>query len=394
MFRKFPFFVLFITWYSLQANNLFVQSPKAKLLPQLQANTGRDLSIGTSVKKLGEEGLFLKVQVGEEIGYVSKLFVSPLPPSGQIKLGSQGSNPEMAEARQRASDFTKTAAARGLNETEKVRVRGGNDQYDFESLKWIEKMGDPERSAIEESLRDFRFFTSASPSVPQSTKEEVKFGRILAARLIQQFGLVKNERDTRYLNKLGIAIASLSSRSDLSFRFGILNSEQVNAYAVPGGFVFLTLGAWEKIENEAELAGILSHEISHVTLSHHGKIESPPFFLEIITSFLGPTGGEVVTQATANLVSEMESELTKKGRDQSVEFEADGGGVFLASLAGYSSKEFLNYLTRLQKNSGDYPSTHPDPKVRFQKMEENIAKFGNKGGATGKENFSNRKPLL
>ena len=130
-------FLLVSNLYSV--GNLYVQSPSAKLLSQPQANSSGDaLTIGESLNPVSEEGLFVQVRKGNKTGWVNKLFLSAFPPGGQIKLNSQTEMSDSVQARQRASDFTKTAAARGLSETESLRVRGEGHTYDFESLVWLE----------------------------------------------------------------------------------------------------------------------------------------------------------------------------------------------------------------------------------------------------------------
>ena len=114
---------------------LYVQSPKAKLLTNPKMDSpGEPLPVGSNVKSIKESGLFVQVQSGDKTGYVSKLFVSAFPPSQQVKLGVSSGNLDQAQARQRASDFTKTAAARGLTDTQKIRVRGKSEDYDFVSI--------------------------------------------------------------------------------------------------------------------------------------------------------------------------------------------------------------------------------------------------------------------
>ncbi len=400
-------FILFVmsTFYPLFSNTVvYVQSPKAKFLQSASVSSpGNPLSIGTDLKKVGEEGLFVKVKLGEKTGFVSKLFVSPFPPGAQVKLGSQSGNPEMAEARQRASDFTKTAAARGLTETEKVRVRGNSNQFDFETLHWLDKTGNIEDKEINSFVFDKAkatkiepekgfFATLFQPGLSNETKQEVKLGRTLSAKLIQRFGLIQNKEATKYLNWVGQSISKNSSRSDLSFRFGILETEEINAFATPGGYVFITLGTWKKIENEAELAGILSHEIAHIALGHHGKINlngSGNIFLDIVSSLLGPSGGEVVTAATGAVTQEFEEMLTTQGRDQSVEYEADEAGILLASQSGYLALGFPTVLKRIETVSREsqVSKTHPDTNSRIKRLEAEINRLSDKGSELGKDRF-------
>ena len=130
---------------ALQAATFYIKSPKAKLLsePNMKAS-GSALTMGSAVTQIGKQGLFLKVRAGNQTGWVSKLFLSTLPPSGKVSFGSSISQNTSAKARARASSYTQTAAARGLTESEQLRTRGRKHEYDFESVEWLEQFTIPE----------------------------------------------------------------------------------------------------------------------------------------------------------------------------------------------------------------------------------------------------------
>jgi len=391
--------LILFTFTTIQAKTiLYVQSPKAKLLqqPQLSAD-GTTLNIGDTLSTIGEQGLFVQVRVNEKTGWVSKLFVSQLPPSSQIKLGVTSSSTEAIVARQRASDFTKTAAARGLSETEKMRVRGGADLYDFESLRWLESLPTEEQSLSDSpTLLKKMDLQSRLASVSDETKSEVKMGRALAARLLKKYPLLKDRALTIYLQSVGSKIASLSSRRELSFKFGILDSEDENAFACPGGFVFLTKGTLKKIHNESELAGVLAHEIGHITLFHSGKFMKSNVFLDVLASMLSPSGGETINAAASAALDELESQLFEKGRDESVEWEADEAGVDLASASGYAPSGLGNFLTTLSKSTQaeNLKKTHPDTSSRIAKLIKIEASTEVKGIPIAKDKWNRYKDLL
>ncbi|TGN14510.1 M48 family metalloprotease [Leptospira ilyithenensis] len=390
-------FLLVCSFFSSFAKGiLYVQSPKAKLLasPQLTAD-GLPLSMGESLTQTSEQGLFVQVRNNDKIGWVSKLFVSPLPPSEKIKLGTASNSSEAVLARQRASDFTKTAAARGLSETEKLRVRGGAELYDFESLRWLESLRIENITVTKRTENSLP--TSFSRSVSTDTEQEVKVGRALAARLIQKYGLVKEEELTKYLNRVGTKIANNSSRGDLNFRFGILDSDEINAFACPGGFIFLTKAGLRQISSESELAGVLSHEIGHVVLFHNGSFEKMNVFLEIITGMLGPSGGEVISAATSATLGELEKQFFETGRDISFEWEADEAGAILAAQSGYPAGGLGNYLSRLSKapNAKQLTHTHPDTTTRVTKLAKiESTTVSNKDASAEKEEWSQYIKLI
>jgi len=104
-----------------------------------------------------------------------------------------------------------------------------------------------------------------------STQQEVEMGRQEAAQINQQLPIVSDPEANRYINLLGDQIASRTSRADLDWRFFIVDSREVNAFAVPGGFIYVNRGLIERTENMTELAGVLGHEIGHVVRRHTVK---------------------------------------------------------------------------------------------------------------------------
>lgn len=364
-------FLLVSNLYSV--GNLYVQSPSAKLLSQPQANSSGDpLAIGESLNPVSEEGLFVQVRKGNKTGWVNKLFLSAFPPGGQIKLNSQTEMSDSVQARQRASDFTKTAAARGLSETESLRVRGEGHTYDFESLVWLESNSVEINPTTLDTVENIPRRKESSSKIPKSTEQEIKVGRSIAAKLIFKYGIVKNKEASIQLNQLGRSIASKTSRTDLPFLFGILNSDEINAFACPGGIILLTKGLIRSVQETSELAGILSHEISHVVLKHSGEFEEMNPILAIISSILAPSGGEIINATTSMAIEQMEKQFLETGRDQKTELEADGAGVMLASMMGYSSLKYEQYLDRISKSPDaiTHSKTHPDYKTRVQQIQK------------------------
>ena len=128
--------------FSLFSNTLFVQSPIAKLLNEPNmSSAGKPLKSGTEVQQIGEQAMFLKVKSGSETGWVLKIYTSKIPPSAKADTAANnGEKSGAIQSRARASTFTETASARGLNESKKLRTRGNSDEYDFESLEWLDKL--------------------------------------------------------------------------------------------------------------------------------------------------------------------------------------------------------------------------------------------------------------
>lgn len=212
---------------------------------------------------------------------------------------------------------------------------------------------------------------SSFDGVPNTTKKEVETGRALAAKIIKKYGLVKNEEFTAYLNLLGQKISSLSGRQDLNFRFGVLNTKEINAFACPGGYIFITLGVLNLLENEAELVAVLAHEISHVTLKHSGEFEDKAswssFIIDIIAGSIGPSSGDFVSATATVVSSEIERVMFETGRQKNLEILADQAGIVFLSEMKYDIKSYLNFLNRAEKssNNGLLTKTHPSSKDRI-----------------------------
>src|SRR2546427_12790257 len=99
--------------------------------------------------------------------------------------------------------------------------------------------------------------------------EEIELGRSVATALGSRYRLLREEPLTRYVALVGTAVAMQSDRPDLRYYFGVLDTDEVNAFAAPGGYVFITRGTLALIRDEATLAGVLGHEIGHIALRHH-----------------------------------------------------------------------------------------------------------------------------
>jgi len=103
---------------------------------------------------------------------------------------------------------------------------------------------------------------------PADVKAEIEFGRGLAARILNTYPLVENPQLQRYVATLGAGLAAQVGRPELTFHFAVIDTPDVNAYACPGGYILLTHGLVKLLSNEAELVGVLAHEIAHVNERH------------------------------------------------------------------------------------------------------------------------------
>ncbi|MGH8688674.1 MAG: M48 family metallopeptidase [Burkholderiales bacterium] len=206
--------------------------------------------------------------------------------------------------------------------------------------------------------------------------EEVKIGAELAAKLLGAAPLVRNDALQRYVNDVGRWLASQTERPDLPWRFGVIDSPDVNAFATPGGHILITRGMVERMRNESELAGVLAHEIVHVLKKHHLKALQKTAQLELANTVLGSySRGDAGAQQRREKLLSAGSEVYARGLDKDDELEADRLGVVIAARAGYDAYGLPSVLQTLQAmNAQDSAlalmfKTHPAPAERLAALE-------------------------
>jgi len=203
--------------------------------------------------------------------------------------------------------------------------------------------------------------------------EEIAIGRDVAARLLGAAPLMNDMRVQRYVNHVGRWLASQSERPDLPWRFGVMEAPQLNAFAVPGGTIFITRGLLEKMHSEAELAGVLSHEIVHVVRKHHLKAIQKGALTQLSADAAGAALNNVNTEARNKLIA-FGTEMYSRGLDKGDEFEADRLGVVIAARGGYDTYGLPAVLQTLQgMNAQDSAvalmfKTHPAPGERLDTL--------------------------
>ena len=220
-----------------------------------------------------------------------------------------------------------------------------------------------------------------------STPEEVEMGGQLISGLLGAAPLVDNASLQQYVNDVGFWVASQSSRKNLPWRFAVIDSSGINAFAAPGGYVVITLGLFSLLENEAQLAGVLAHEVSHVVEKHHlnalKKSMNQDFWAKLGTKVLVKDSKD---QASVNMLVNAGVQLYAKGLDREFEYAADSRGVVLAARAGYDPYALLDVLTTIDSiNPGEAAltvmlNTHPPTGERLSslavKMDGKLEQYG------------------
>ena len=214
---------------------------------------------------------------------------------------------------------------------------------------------------------------------PIGEEEEITLGQAVAVEAFSRFGgEYPNPQWNRYINLVGKTVAEFSDRPTLDYHFAILNSQEQNAFAAPGGYIFVTVGLLKTLKNEAELAGVLAHEIAHVTHQHMLETIRRGAILGSVSEF-SLTAMKQNPEMFSNVIGEMTELLFTKGLDKDKEFEADTVGVDYAYRAGYHPQGLQDYLRILQKEEGHAQSrfftTHPSTALRISKIDLLLANF-------------------
>ncbi len=222
----------------------------------------------------------------------------------------------------------------------------------------------------------------AQPAQPEfnwknpSKEEEIALGREITGSLLGAAPLVKDEALQKYVNQVGRWVANQSERADLPWKFGVIDSADLNAFAAPGGYVLLTKGLYQKIQSEAQLAGVLGHEIAHIVKKHQLKVLQKQQLLGYGASRLSGLFGK--KDKLAKKALNTGAEISARGLDKDAEFEADRMGLTLAYRAGYDAYGLPDVLQTIgQTNKSDSSvallfKTHPSPDERLAKLGDSI----------------------
>lgn len=201
-----------------------------------------------------------------------------------------------------------------------------------------------------------------------SDTEEVAIGqRINRMLLDQQYQRYNDSRVQSYVNRVGQRLVSASDSRDIPFRFQVVVSDQINAFAVPGGYVYVTTGLLRAVENEAQLASVLAHEISHINKRHSVKAIQRATLAQGIAET-----ANVETSTLAQLGYQLAINLP---RSREYEYAADEGGLDILRAAGYPAMAFVNFLQKLQGSATtpEFLRTHPTSANRIEELRNRIA---------------------
>lgn len=205
-------------------------------------------------------------------------------------------------------------------------------------------------------------------------EEEIEVGGNLVSGLLGAAPLVDDPGLQQYVNDVGFWVASQSKRRHLPWSFGVIDSDGINAFATPGGYIVITLGLYNLLENEAQLAGVLAHEIAHVVRKHHLKALQKTMKREFWADLGVKLAGSEQKQEKLKQLINSGVQLYATGLDRKYEYDADLRGVVLAARAGYDPYALLDVLTTIDSINPQSSEltvmmkTHPPTAKRLDKL--------------------------
>jgi len=207
-----------------------------------------------------------------------------------------------------------------------------------------------------------------------SKEDELRIGAEEHPKMIKEFGGAYADAKLRaYIRRIGLKLAGFSETRDLPYTFTILNDDKVNAFALPGGYVYITRGLLALAENEAEMAGVLAHEIGHVAARHTAERYSTAMATNLGLMVLGALGSAAGLPSGVGRIIGFGAQAALRGYSREQELEADMLGVRYLARAGYSPQAMISFFHKLKAHEdleraikgkkGEVPnnimSTHP-----------------------------------
>jgi predicted Zn-dependent protease len=224
-----------------------------------------------------------------------------------------------------------------------------------------------------------------------SRDQEIALGEKSAPEFVKSYGgLVDSQPVRQYVSDLGLQLADVSHRPNLPWEFNVVDSAVVNAFSLPGGKVFITRGLLAIMDNEGELAGVLGHEIAHVTAEHIGQQMAQAIGIQVIGIGLGVAGSvsDSDWMRALGVGSQVGGSLYLLRFSRQDEYQADEIGMQYMTQLGYDPHAMVTLMQKLsaQDKGGrtmEFLSTHPYPEARIERLNKMIAKAAPSGGGEG-----------
>ena len=215
-----------------------------------------------------------------------------------------------------------------------------------------------------------------------NTEREIDFGRGVSAKILGKYPILRDEGTVRYISQIGTGISAQLGRPELRYYFGILDTDEINAFAAPGGYIFVTKGALKLMRNEAQLAGVLAHELAHIDQKHIvRKLKLQGVDRSLTSGIAQVLGGaslsaKIALERLNDLAFKM---LMEEGLSKEDEADADQKALEMLMSTGYDLQSYLDYLLSLkpyleQGQAKVLSKTHPTIEFRYNNLREFIIK--------------------
>jgi predicted Zn-dependent protease len=234
--------------------------------------------------------------------------------------------------------------------------------------------GGGSRSALPHASAGFNLF---------SPEQDIQLGETSAEEIMRQVVVLHDERTEAYVQRLGERVAAAAPGYKFPYKFIVVDSPEVNAFALPGGYVFINEGAIEAARTEGEVAGVLAHEIAHVSL-RHGTTQASRAYLartavNVVNTIAGLGHGESWRMAAAACGASANRFFLRSNR--AAELQADAEGARLLAESGFDPRDMADFFERLDERGGgheqgDAASDHPDPASRVEAIGKVVAALG------------------
>lgn len=231
--------------------------------------------------------------------------------------------------------------------------------------------------------------TGAAADVLLPPSDEEKLGQELRRDLLKEVEVYDNDAIQNYVDELGSkAVRAAGNKpKQINYNFTVIKGDDLNAFAMPGGEIYVYTGLLEAMESEAELMGVLSHEVAHVSQRHIAQRLVASYGLQtLLSAALGNNPG-VISQLAGSVAAQ--GYLLKYSRSH--ESEADRYGIAYMARAGYNPQGFISFFETMQAQSGarmpEFMSSHPNPENRIEEARKIIARMDNVPSETGQQRY-------
>lgn len=328
------------------------------------------IPLGTKLELLEQDGSWLRVTFQNKTGYVSESSTLAQKPRSDVFTKISKNSPSSSGV----SRHSISAGVKGFGERYNKKFKGNPKFLDYAMDKRFTFKSYPDFRKKTYAGYKAKEYSNQWTLPPRKeadfyTEEQEGFG-LAVASVISDAGVIQDELVSEYINYVGHLIVENTDVSDIFFRFYILDIPQANAYACPGGFIFITRGMLKAINTEAELAFVLAHEIAHVAQFHgiaEAKSRENQIGAEKVFDDLDEEMSASFSEKGEDVAAELEEDIFAiyenlvEGRLDMYEQEADSFGLLYLARTGYDPQAAVNLLMRLNRNASASNNQHYRP---------------------------------